>query len=168
MPDRPKTQQVLISEDRTGRYEPAWSPDGTRLCVYTYYEPWAIGPAKPKVPCVYHVADLGSGKQEKLVDGSPRWQPAAQFSGDGKWVYFTALGQVHRSSTETPGSSEPITALTAFAANGQVSPDGKWLAFRRNDEIWVALLGLANRDQAGRDGVPAPLPFGRARFQLHA
>ena len=42
--------------------------------------------------------------------------------------------------TGTPGASEPITAFTAFAANGQVSPDGKWLAFRRNDEIWVAPL----------------------------
>ena len=74
------------------------------------------------------------------MSGSPRWQPAAQFSGDGKWVYFTANGQVHRYPTETPGASEPITAFTAFAANGQVSPDGKWLAFRRNDEIWVAPL----------------------------
>ena len=128
---------TLISEDRTGRYEPAWGPDGTKL-VYTYFEPSA-GPLKPKMPCVY-LADLVSGKQQKLVEGSPRWQPAAQFSGDGKWVYFTANGQVHRYPTETTGPSEPITALTAFAANGKVSPDGKWLAFRRNDEIWVAPL----------------------------
>ena len=128
---------TLLSEDRTGRYEPAWSPDGTKL-VYTRFEPPAA-PFKPKVPCVY-LADLVSGKQQKLVDGSPRWQPAAQFSGDGKWVYFTANGQVHRYPTETPGASQPITAFTAFAANGQVSPDGKWLAFRRNDEIWLAPL----------------------------
>ena len=128
---------TLISEGRTGRYEPAWSPDGTKL-VYTYFEPPA-GPLKPKMPCVY-LADLVSGNRQKLVDGSPRWQPAAQFSGDGKWVYFTANGQVHRHPAETPSACEPITAFTAFAANGQVSPDGKWLAFRRNDEIWVAPL----------------------------
>ena len=128
---------TVVSEDRTGRYEPAWSPDGTKL-VYTHFEPPAA-PLQPKVPCVY-LADLVSGKQQKLVNGSPRWQPAAQFSGDGKWVYFTANGQVHRNPTERSGASEPITAFTAFAANGQVSPDGKWLAFRRNDEIWVAPL----------------------------
>ena len=29
---------TLVSEDRTGRYEPAWSPDGTKL-VYTHFEP---------------------------------------------------------------------------------------------------------------------------------
>jgi imidazolonepropionase-like amidohydrolase len=56
-------------------------------------------------------------------------------------VYFTANEQIHRHSTETGGVSEPITALTGFAANGQVSPDGKWLAFRRNDEIWMAPRG---------------------------
>ena len=128
---------TLASEPRTGRYEPAWSPDGTKL-VYTHFEPPAA-PLQPKVPCVY-LADLASGQQRKLVDGSPRWQPAAQFSGDGKWVYFTANGQVYRYPTETTGASEPITAFTAFAANGQVSPNGKWLAFRRNDEIWVAPL----------------------------
>ena len=129
---------TLMSEGRTGRYEPAWSPDGTQL-VYTHFEPPA-GPLKPKMPCVY-LADLVSGKQQKLVAGSPRWQPAGQFSGDGKWVYFNANGQVHRYPAELTGAGEPITALTAFAANGQVSPDGKWLAFRRNDEIWVAPLG---------------------------
>jgi WD40-like Beta Propeller Repeat len=76
-----------------------------------------------------------------LVYGSPRWQVAAHFSGDGKWVYYTRDGQIYRHSTETPNTIEPITALTAYAANGLVSPDGKWLAFRRNDEIWLAPLG---------------------------
>jgi Tol biopolymer transport system component len=76
---------TLVSEPRTGRYEPAWSPDGTKL-LYTHFEPPAA-PLGPKVPCVY-VADLANGKQQKLADGSPRWQPAAQFSGDGKWGVF--------------------------------------------------------------------------------
>ncbi len=139
---------TLASEARTGRYEPAWSPDGTKL-IYTQFEP-APAPLQPKVPCVY-LADLGSGKQTKLVDGSPRWQPAAQFSADGKSVYFTSRGQVYRYPVAATGVSEPVTAFTAFAANGQVSPDGKWLAFRRNDEIWVALLG----SQAVKADTPA-------------
>jgi Tol biopolymer transport system component len=128
---------TLVSEERSGRYEPAWSPDGTKL-VYTRFE---VSPAglTEKV-CVY-LADLASGKQQKLTDASTRWQPAAQFSGDGTWVYFTANAQVHRHPAETAGASEPITELKGFAANGQISPDGKWLAFRRNDEIWLAPRG---------------------------
>jgi Tol biopolymer transport system component len=128
--------QVLISEPRTGRYQPAWSPDGTRL-VYAYYEHRAIG---QKVPCVY-LADLANGKHRKLADGNPHWTPSPHFSGDGKWVYFTADGQVHRYPIETPGTGQPITEFTEFAADAQVSPDGKRLAFRRNDEIWMAPLG---------------------------
>lgn len=129
---------TLVSEDRTGRYEPAWSRDGAKL-VYTHFEPPA-SPIQPKVPAVYQV-DLASGKHQKLVDGTPRWQPAAQFSGDGEWVYFTADGQVHRYPAQGSGTSEPLTAFISFSANGAVSPDGKWLAFRFNDEIWVAPLG---------------------------
>ena len=67
---------TLISEGRTGRYEPAWSPDGTKL-VYTHFEPPA-GPLKPKMPCVY-LADRVSGKQQKLVEGSPRWSQPPSF-----------------------------------------------------------------------------------------
>ena len=129
---------TVLTEERSGRYEPAWSPDGTKL-LYTQFEPPAT-PVGPKVPCVY-LADLTSGKQQKLVSGSPRWQPAAHFSGDGRWVYFTANGQVFRYPTGTPGAAEQLTSFTAFAANAQISPNGRWLAFRRNEEIWVASLG---------------------------
>ena len=34
-----------------------------------------------------------------------------------------------------------ITDLADHLCDGLVSPDGKWLAFRRNAEIWVAPMG---------------------------
>lgn len=129
---------TLASDERTGLYQPAWSPDGTKL-AYVRYGPAPTGLAG--IPPSVYLFDLASDTQQKLTDASGRWQPTPQFSGDGKWVYFTANGQINRYPAETAGASEPITDLKGFAANGQVSPDGKWLAFRRNDEIWMAPRG---------------------------
>src|SRR5215469_12586452 len=53
--------------------------------------------------------------RRKLADGNPRWTPSAHFSGDGKWVYFTAEGQVYRVPAQAAGSPEPITEFTEFA-----------------------------------------------------
>ena len=141
-------KQVLISQPRSGRYQPAWSPDSTRI-VYANYERMAA--KGPKVPCVYLV-DLASGERRKLADGNPRWTPSPYFSGDGKSVYFTAGGQVHRVAVQASGAPQPITEFTEFATDAQVSPDGKRLAFRRNDEIWMAPLGAdrVRQDQTVR------------------
>lgn len=137
----------LNREYRNWRYEPAWSPDGTKL-VYIRVEP-APNPLTPAVPTIY-VADLASGKSQTVATGNDRWQPAPQFSRDGKMVYFTSEGQMHGCSIDNPRDCKPITALQGFVDNGQVSPDGKWLAFRRNDEIWVAPrnTGIVKEDAA--------------------
>jgi Tol biopolymer transport system component len=138
----------LVREYRSWRYEPAWSPDGTKL-VYTRVVP-APNPLTPAVPTIF-LADLASGKSRTVATGNDRWQPAPQFSRDGK-VYFTSEGQMHRCSIDNPRDCESITALRGFVDNGQVSPDGKWLAFRRNDEIWVAPrnTGIVKEDAAYR------------------
>ena len=39
----------------------------------------------------------------------------------------------------------PDTQLSRHLSDALVSPDGKWLAFRRNTEIWVAVLGTEPR-----------------------
>jgi imidazolonepropionase-like amidohydrolase len=60
---------------------------------------------------------------------------------DGAWVYATRHdGDVFRISTERPADAVELTALKGQSRNAIVSPDGRWLVFRRNDEIWVADL----------------------------
>jgi serine/threonine-protein kinase len=101
---------------------PVWTPDGQRLI-------WASGRAGALN--VYTQAADGTGKVERLTD-SPIPQRPKSITPDGKHV----LLQVDR-----PGSFSALTLLdletgvesplveTTFGANGEISPDGRWLAY---------------------------------------
>ena len=122
---------TLLTVDRTGRFEPAWSPDGRQL-VYVGFT--------RSLPGLY-LADLETGTRTKIVDAFARWMPRPHFSADGASVYYTARNQIHRHAIRVGGQSEPITQMrNGHVADGLVSPDGRWLAFRRNESIWVAPL----------------------------
>ncbi|MCK5712640.1 MAG: PD40 domain-containing protein, partial [Hyphomicrobiaceae bacterium] len=119
--------RTLITVDRSGRFEPAWSPDGKSI-VYVGF--------RGMFPSLY-VVDVASGQRRKLIDSYPRWMPRPLFSSDGQFVYYTDRNQVRRYSIRDGG--EPV-AITDFKGihitDGTISPDGKWLAFRDNEEIW--------------------------------
>ena len=128
---RSGTSSTLLTVDRTGRFEPAFSPDGRQL-VY-------VGFSKA-LPSLY-VVDLETGERRKIVDAVPRWMPRPHFSADGAHVYYTAGNQMYRQPIRGGGPPEPLTEIrSGHVADGVVSPDGQWLAFRRNEEIWVAPL----------------------------
>lgn len=130
--------KTLVTVDRTGRFEPAWSPDGNQI-VYVGFTS-----SKPSL----YVVDVETGQRKKLVDSFPRYMPRPQFSADGAYVYYTSVNQVFRYALQGEGKPEPITQFKGgHVADGMVSPDGKWLTFRRNEEIWVApMSGLPVTD----------------------
>ena len=115
-------------------WQPSWSRDGRRL-VFVEYEGFA-----GRVVAV----NLSDGKKEKLADAG-FWSPRPHFSADGESLYFTAnttgTGMLYRLPLKEKAKAEPIAQLARHLSDGLVSPDGKWLAFRRNTEIWVAPLG---------------------------
>lgn len=96
--------QVLISQPRTGRYQPAWSPDGTRL-VYAYYEPRATG---PKVPCVTSrispAANTASWRTEIPVGRRPHTSRA---TGSGSISLPTDKCIATRSKHPAPANRSP-------------------------------------------------------------
>ncbi len=138
-----QTRTVVASRARNA----SWSPDGRRLVYRTTWDREVI---------VVNVAD---GMRDTVA--KTWWFPHPSFSADGKSVYYTTavdgVGTLVRMSLEEGGEPEPTTKLERHLDLGYVSPNERWLAFRRNREIWVAPLGdgLVTEDkvrQLTRDG----------------
>ena len=94
----------------------------------------------------------GGGAPVELAQTRGSWTGRPHFSADGGAIYYTAraglMANVYRLALREGAKPEAVTDLTRHAHDGLVSPDGKWLAFRRNSEIWLAPMGTgALKDQ---------------------
>ncbi len=118
----------------------SWSPDGRRLVSWDGH---------------LVVAVSLTDRSTEILARRDRWLPHPGFSSDGRFLYFTketaGVGTLHRVSLQETAEPEPVTRLARHLDLGLVSPDGKWLAFRRNREIWVASLSdLPVTEERGR------------------
>jgi len=130
------SNELVVSEGVTGTrrvlaqafqwtWAPIWTADGTGIVVMS--------------PGGLTLVTVADGTAQTLVRGGG-WSRAS-ISSDGAWVYATGDdGGVFRISTERPADAVELTALKGQSRNAIVSPDGRWLVFRRNAEIWVADL----------------------------
>lgn len=133
------TRQMRTLASGLSYVELSWSPDSQRL---VFLEAEDLG---PRGSASVVVVNLSDGKQEKLTEST--WRRARpHFSPDGQSLYFSGppgLGTLYRLRLADKAKPEPVTRLARPVLQALVSPNGKWLAFRRNVEIWVAPLGTA-------------------------
>ena len=126
-----KTRKERVITSGMSYSEPGWSGDGREL---VFGESGAEGS---------HIVSISltDGKKEELAKVG-MWSPRPRFSADGQWLYYSSdksgTGELYRLSLTEKGKEEMLTRLTRHASDGLISPDGKWLAFRRNKEIWIA------------------------------
>jgi Tol biopolymer transport system component len=128
-----RRMQTIVSGMYYG--EPSWSNDGRKLILSEYgYTGHVIS------------VSLADGKKEQLVEFD-KWSPFPHLSADGQWLYYTSdksgKGEFYRRPLQKNGQEERLTHLSRSVSDVLVSPNGRWLAFRRNEEIWIAPLGNA-------------------------
>ncbi len=108
----------------------SWSPDGQRVLF-----------VQRSISGSQVVAARASDGSEETLASAGRWSPRPHISGDARWLYSSANGTLYRRPLAEKAEPQPVTNLERHLSDGLVSPTGKWLAFRRNTEIWVATLG---------------------------
>ncbi|HJT89656.1 MAG TPA: amidohydrolase family protein, partial [Bryobacteraceae bacterium] len=84
------------------------------------------------------------GEPIELAQTHNSWTARPQTSADGSILYYTArtgkIANFFRLPLREGAKPEALTNLTRHVHDGLVSPDGKWLAFRRNTEIWLGRM----------------------------
>jgi len=112
---------------------PSWSSDGKTI---VFQRSDLIG-----APYRFMRVDVQSGNAAQLGQTGGDWTGRPQLSADGNILYYTGrpglMANVYRLPLRQGAQPEAVTNLTRHVHDALVSPDGKWLAFRRNTEIWI-------------------------------
>lgn len=123
---------------------PRWSPDGTKL-VYEEWDGTGLNQ-------VVKVMDLASGEATQITDpdlngGKPDWSPDGDWIvfcdkvAGGGWGGYTPTGPGGNLYRARPDGSE-LEQLTFFnlgrgACEPRYTPDGAWIVFTLDYQIWV-------------------------------
>lgn len=137
-------------------FHPTWSHDGTEVI---YSNSGAL-----------EAVDVAGGVVRSVAQPGFWYSPSV--ARDGSWVAASREvqreGQIWRFPTGIPEEAVPLTALKRQSRNGRVSADGRWLAFRRNGDLWLADLSatLADDSLVTEDEVSLLAPGGGLGFSF--
>jgi Tol biopolymer transport system component len=118
---------------------PIWSPDGSRI---------VFASSRNGVSNLFWRAADGTGGDVRLTT-SPNVQLPASFSPDGRSLVLREsmpktgqdLNVVHLDTSWKTGPAEPLVATAYAEEGGEISPDGRWLAYYSNEsgqnEVYV-------------------------------
>ncbi|NOT30213.1 MAG: serine/threonine-protein kinase [Planctomycetes bacterium] len=148
---------------------PVWTPDGKRV-IYR-------GTRAGFRNLFWKSAD-GTGEEERLTTKADVVQTPTSVSPDGRWLVFdegggaqadTEMWMVPLDGERSPngsGRTEPVEGHTPLllvqGTDGQVAPDGKWIAYQSlvsgRDEIYVQPFpGPGPRQPISTGGAQSPL-----------
>jgi Tol biopolymer transport system component len=124
-----KGQMTRFTTDATGTQEnssPVFSPDGTRVVFASLRNSkWGL-----------YLKGVGGGREELLYESGSRKMPMA-WSPDGQYIiYWVASGAGQWvMPVKNPSAARPLHDRQN--SHAQISPDGKWVAFNSQGQIFV-------------------------------
>ena len=127
-----KTYRDLTLNPAADRY-PVWTPDGSRV---------VFNSDRNGVMNLFWQAADGSGTPERLTESQNPQFPTA-ISPDGSHLVFHETATTIDLLTVMLGRGQSATPLvkTAFSeSNGDISPDGRWLAYQSNESGTLEIL----------------------------
>jgi serine/threonine-protein kinase len=121
-----------------------WTPDGTRL---------AFASSRTGVPNIFWQPADGSGPAERVFE-SPGLQHPTAFTRDGR-VVVTEIAPGGGRGLGVLSLTPPrrVTPLLQNAINGEVSPDGRWLAFASSESGQHEVYVTSFPDSRGRSRI---------------
>jgi Tol biopolymer transport system component/tRNA A-37 threonylcarbamoyl transferase component Bud32 len=126
--------ETRLTFDASANSYPVWSPDGSKVAFSSNRNGGIFN--------IYQRAANGTGQDELLFESrEPNKQPT-DWSRDGRFIIFRSLGLTTNDDLwalpvtgGSQGEKKPIPLLqTPFReTQGQLSPDGRWLAYTSNE-----------------------------------
>ena len=164
---------VPLHRDAAADMSPLWTPDGSRI-VWTSTR----GGGNPNL---YWQAADGTGTAARLMSQTSNQLPTSISPDGSQLIWFGTVNSNHTDLfrtrlKETDRKTETLIGTPSMEFGGEISPDGRWLAYHSNEsgEYQVLVRPFPNI-QDGRVQVstaggtrPAWAPNGRELFYLDA
>ena len=166
-------QEIPLTSDSYGHFEPQWSPDGNWVAYYRWDATgnWQI----------YKVPSAGGAEtpltSDSYTHNNPQWSP------DGNWIVYykndaTGNWQIYKVPS-AGGVETPLTSDNYGHDRPQWSPDGNWVVYYKNDatgynQIYKVSSGTGieeekiGNNQAGTISVFPNPTFGDVTIHLYS
>ena len=141
-----------------GHYaRPRFSPDGRTIVFESGQGGNLTSPRWSENPGIYRVAASGGAATLVIKDAA---QPQFGAAGNRLFMVATEKGKRQLISTDLNGEARRVHATGELVSDYQVAPDGGFVAFRQNYEVFVMPL-LPGTQDVPADEKGGPLPVTR-------